>query len=105
MRLIMRIIGTWSLGLAFVLLVIDGTRMMSASAFVATPLGESWQMLNAQSFADASAAIEGWLGPIGLLALWQGLMATPGWIVFSVLGLVLLIAFRRTGHKRFVERF
>lgn len=104
MRWILRTLGTWCLGLAFILLVIDGTRMLAASGLVLTSLAESWRMVDAASFEAANVAVGNALGPLGLVGVWTGLMALPGWILFGVIGAVLVLVFRRRGHKRFVQR-
>ena len=55
MRLILRILGTWLLGLALILLIVDGTKSLGANAVVMTSLNDTWVALSASSLAAVKA--------------------------------------------------
>lgn len=99
MGMLLRIVGLWLLGLALILLVIDGTRMLAANAFVMTPLAETWDNLLPETLAGLEALLVQNLHP----ALWDPTLTTilawPGWVVFGVAGLLLAFIGRRR-HRR-----
>ena len=86
MRLLFRLVGTWLLGIALILLIIDGTRSLAASALVMTSLGDTWMSLHAQSLADTRAFLSTrFFGPV-LESAVTALLSLPGWIVLGVPG-------------------
>ncbi len=86
MRLLLRLLGTWLLGIALILLIIDGTRSLAASGMVITPLGETWNQLHAASLAETQNFLSSrFFGPI-LEPVVNGLLGIAGWIVFAVPG-------------------
>jgi len=93
--MVFRVLGTWSLLVSVIALVVDVTRSMSADTLVMTRLGEHWFQLNAASLNAAQAAVQRYVLP----ALWDPviltLLKTPTWIVFAVLGILLLWIGRR----------
>ena len=90
----MRLLGTWLLGAALILVIIDGTKSLAASNLMMTSLGETWTAMHAQSF-DAAAALA---TARGLEPFWTLLNATllgwPGFLVVGVPGLLLAFAGR-----------
>lgn len=103
MKAVLRVLGTWLLGLALVLIIMDGTKSLAANALVVTPLDTLWGGLHAQSFAALQAWIATYLAPWrgDVLAYW--LLGLPGFIVTGVLGLLLLIAGREKRARRYIE--
>ena len=101
MKFVLRVLGTWFLGLAVILLVIDGTRTLGANALVMTPLGDTWRELHPDSMAIAmrniSQAWEPLLVPAELLLSW------PGWAVCGVFGILFALAGRGRSARRYVE--
>lgn len=89
MRLIVRLAGTWMLGVALVLLVIDGTRSLAANALVITSFEQDWLWLHeasleaVRSFFD-SRFFAPLIGPVFAM-----LLALPGWLVLAVPGAIL----------------
>jgi hypothetical protein len=94
-RFVFRFLGLWLLAGAFVALVIDGTRSITAGRFVITPLAEAW-------FAVHPASIE-WLRHMAETDLpawfWESVLVyvlyAPLWAVLGVLGLILAFLGRR----------
>lgn len=104
MRYIVRVVSTWFLGLALILLIVDGTRSLAANAVVMTPLAESWQSVHAASWEVVYDGLANAMPPLsGQFA--DLVFSWPGWIIFSVLGILFALA----GHKRarvaYVETF
>ena len=99
MRLLLRITGTWLLGLALILLIIDGTRSLAADALVMTPLFETWQQLHAQSLADVRGFFETRFFGQLLDVAFGAVLSLPGWIALGVPG-VLLAWLGRTRRAR-----
>lgn len=103
MRLIVRLIGTWLLALALILVVIDGTRTLGANRLVITSLGEAWRWLH----ADSLKAVEDFVTTRFFGALLDGvvtaLLTFPGWAVLAALGALLTWA-GRTRRTRFFVR-
>jgi hypothetical protein len=104
MRLVLRILGTWLIGMAVILIVIDGTKSLGANAIVTTSLNDTWTALNAQSLAALRAFIDSrFFGPV-LEPLLTGLLGAPGWIVLGVPGILLAIAGRSRSVRQFVHQ-
>lgn len=103
LRLILRIIGTWLLGLALILFVIDGTRMLAANTFIYTELGTLWTQIAPEGPESARALVAEGLHPL----VWdQGIalaLGWPGWAVFGGLGLVFALLGRVRARRRFLE--
>lgn len=101
MKFLFRLLATWFVGIALVLIVIDGTRMLAANAFLFTSLAETWAAIHASSLAGLQHAVETGLHP----AIWQSLLKPlldlPGWLIFGLPGLVFAFA----GSKRSPRRF
>jgi hypothetical protein len=92
-RFIFRFIGLWMLAGAFVALVIDGTRSITAGRLVILPLIDVWSTLHpasAERLTSAGQEMSPWLQ----LAFGYVLNA-PLWIVLGVLGALLVIFGRR----------
>jgi hypothetical protein len=104
MRLILRILGTWLLGLAVILLIIDGTKSLGANGLVMTGLGETWTSINAQSLDQVRAFLNTrFFGPV-LDPLLMALLSFPGFAVFGVPGIVLAVLGRSRRGRHFVKQ-
>lgn len=103
MRLLVRIVGTWLIALATILLIIDGTRSLGANHLVTTSLMESWTNLAPQSLE----AVRQFLGTrffgamLGPLFDW--LIGLPGFAVLGVPGFILAFAGRPRHTRRYVS--
>ncbi len=94
-RFLFRFVGLWLLAGAFVALVIDGTRSITAGRIVVMPLAEAWVALHPTSVEWLRTTFErdmpGWL--------WDSVMVyvlfAPLWAVLGMLGLVLVFVGRR----------
>nr|WP_246206143.1 hypothetical protein [Propylenella binzhouense] len=96
-RFIARLIGVWLVAAALVAAVVDAAKAIAASALVATPLGQVWFEVAPESLAAAQEAVAVRLGAPWL---WQAITAwilsAPAWLVFVLLGALLL----RLGRPR-----
>ncbi len=94
-RFLFRFAGLWLVAGAFVALVIDGTRSVSASRFVFTPVGAAWTMLDAASLKKLQEQIG-----TGAQFL-EGLLAMPLFVLLVLVGMVFLMLGRRK-HERVI---
>lgn len=103
MRLILRVLGTWLIGLALVLLVIDGTKSLGANALVFTSLADLWM----QAHPPSLDAVRGFFGSrffADLLdAALTAMLAYPAFAVFGVPGIVLALLGRKPQRERFLR--
>ena len=103
MRLILRSMGTWLIGLALVLLVIDGTRSLGANGLVLTSLADLWTQMHAQSLASMQDFLHtrffGNLLEAGLGAL----LSYPAFAVVGVPGVLLALLGRTPRRERFLR--
>ena len=104
MRLVLRILGTWLLGLALILLIIDGTKSLGADTIVTTSLGDTWNLVSAASLAAVKNFIDTrFFGPV-LDPLLGVLLSFPGFAVLGVPGILLAFAGRSRRSRRFVKQ-
>lgn len=104
MRLLLRLLGTWLLGMALILLIIDGTRSLAASTIVMTSLAETWGTLHMQSLEDVRAFLATrFFGPL-LEGVVDGILALPGWLVLGVPGGFLAWLGRTRRARVFVKQ-
>lgn len=104
MRLLLRVIGTWLVGIAVILLVIDGTRSLAANGLVLTSLGETWANLHAESLAETRAFMATrFFGPL-LEATIDGLLALPAWLVIGIPGAFIAWLGRTRRARVFVKQ-
>ena len=94
-RLLLRFIGLLALASAFAALLYDGTKSLAANQLYITKLGDTWNALHPTSLQLLQPAIERhvseWLwDPITL-----NILTAPTWVVFGILGIVLLLLGRK----------
>lgn len=104
MRLLLRIIGTWLIGIAVVLAIVDGTRSLAANALATTSLGDTWTALGADSLAQLRAFIDTrFFGPV-LEPLLTAVLGAPGWLVLAVPGVLLAFAGRARRTRQYIRQ-
>jgi len=86
MRLILRLLGTWLLAMALILLIIDGTRSLGANALVFTSFGDAWTLVNAQSLEQVREFLQSRFFGQVLEVTSNALLALPVWVVLAVPG-------------------
>ena len=104
MRLILRVLGTVLIALAVILLIIDGTKSLAASALVMTPLGDTWLSIHPQSLEQVRSFLESrFFGPL-LEIVVSGILTLPGWAVLGVPGVLLAWAGRSRNERIFLRQ-
>jgi len=95
--LIGRIIATWLIAMALVLVVIDGTRTLGEQRVVITSIGTAWGAVeqvtsppNHRQTTQIRASGNPWLAVLSPLG------GLPGWLVFGLPGFAVALASRRT---------
>jgi hypothetical protein len=104
MRLILRILGTWFLGLAVILLVIDGTKSLGANALVYTPLIETWTSVHLPSLEAVRGFIGGRFFQPLLEPAFEALLGFPSFAVIGVPGILFAFAGRTRFSRRYVRQ-
>jgi hypothetical protein len=104
MRLILRILGTWLIGLALIFLVVDGTKSLAANAFVFTSLGQAWTQLHTPSLEAVSGFFQSRFFAELLAVALNALLAYPAFAVLGVPGIVLALMGRRPRRERFLRQ-
>ena len=94
-RFLFRFIGLICLAAAFILVIYDGTKSIAGNRLYITKLGETWNAIHSTSLQLLQPAIERhvavWLwDPVALSVL-----TAPTWLVFAVLGAVLMLFGRK----------
>ncbi len=104
MRLILRLLGTWLVAIALILLVIDGTRSLGANDIVMTSLEETWTMLHAESLARFREFLATrFFGPV-LDVVVSTVLTFPAWLVLGVPGLFIAWLGRSRRVRVFVRQ-
>lgn len=98
-RFLFRFIGLWLLAGAFIALVVDGTRSISAGRIKIDQFGAAWDRLHPSSFDAMRSWIEAhmpmWVwNPVALFVL-----LTPLFVVLGVAGLVFALIGRKRERK------
>lgn len=103
MRLILRVLGTWLIGLALVLLVIDGTKSLGANGIVFTSLAELWTQIHPPSLIGLQDFFASRAFAYVLDLALTAVLAYPAFAVFAVPGIVLALLGRKPHRERFVR--
>ncbi|GHA22087.1 hypothetical protein GCM10007989_16820 [Devosia pacifica] len=104
MRLIFRIVGTWLIGLALVVVVIDGTKSLASDAIVTTQMADMWMLVHAPSLEAVREFFATRLFAEFLGGLFATLLTWPAFVVIGVPGLVLAFLGRRKRPYRLVRQ-
>lgn len=104
MRLALRLLGTWLLAIALILLIVDGTKSLAATSVVLTSLDEVWSWLNADSLAAFRMFLQSRLfGPL-LEPATEAALALPAWLVLAVPGAIFAWLGRSRRTRTFIEQ-
>jgi len=104
MRLILRTLGTWLIGLALVLLIIDGTKSLGANALVLTSLADLWTQLHPASLDGMQDFLHSRFFEDLLNAALATVLGYPAFAVFGVPGVALALLGRQQGRERFLRQ-
>ena len=103
MRIGLRILGTWLIGLALVLIVIDGTKSLAANAVMFTSLSDVWTQIHLQSLESVREFFEGRFFASLLGVVLDAVLTYPAFAVIGVPGVVLALMGRRPRRERFLR--
>jgi len=104
MRFVLRVLGTWLIGMAVILLIIDGIKSLAANGLVVTSLGDTWTSLSATSLEQVHTFIDTrFFGPV-LEPLLTAVLSYPGFAVLGIPGIVLAVFGRSRRSRRFVRQ-
>jgi hypothetical protein len=104
MRLVLRIVGTWLLGLALILLVIDGTKSLGANGLVLTSFAQAWTGLHEPSLAGVQSFFRSRFFAELLDGVLDALLSYPAFVVVGVPGIILVLLGRRPRRERYVSQ-
>ena len=104
MRLILRLLGTWLIGLALVLLVIDGTRSLGANGLVLTGLGDLWTQLHPASLAGVENFFATRFFGDFLKAGLTAMLGYPAFAIVGVPGVVLALLGRTPRSEHYLRQ-
>jgi len=104
MRLILRLLGTWLVGIALILIIIDGTKSLGANDIVMTSLGDTWTLLHADSLARFREFLATrFFGPV-LDVVVSTVLTFPAWLVLGVPGIFIAWLGRSRRVRVFVRQ-
>ena len=104
MRLVLRVLGTWLLGMALILVIVDGTKTLAANSLVITSLNEVWGWFGIGSLDALRGFFDSRLfGPL-LDPTLDFLLTCPAWAVLAVPGIVLAWLGRSRRTRVFVQQ-
>jgi hypothetical protein len=95
-RFLFRFIGLWLLAGAFVVLVIDGTRSVSASSLIFAPVRDAWTLVDPASLDAVQKKFAGGAAE----ALFGHALAMPFCLFLALAGLLFLLIGRRRREAR-----
>ena len=104
MRLFIRIVGTWLIGLALVLAVVDGTKSLAANAVELTSLAEAWSSWHAASLVAVEEFFASRFFADLLRGTFAALLTYPAFAVIGVPGILLAVIGRTSRRERFVRQ-
>jgi hypothetical protein len=94
-RFLFRFVGLWLLAAGFVFFVYDGTKSIAGNAIYTTKLSETWNAVHTSSLQTLQPAIERYVGTW----LWDpvvlSVLTAPTWLVFGVLGVLMILLGRK----------
>ncbi len=90
-RFLFRFIGLWLLAGAFVALVIDGTRSVSASRFIAASVRDIWSLIDPATLASMHKQLAGAAGE----KAFELFLVLPFFVLLALAGLFFLLIGRR----------
>jgi hypothetical protein len=93
-RFLLRTLGWWILALGFVFFVYDGTKSIAGDHWSITKLAEVWNAVGGSSLQTLQSTIQqhaAWLWDPVI----QSVLTAPVWVVFVVLGAILMLLGRK----------
>ncbi len=98
-RFLFRLLSVFALAVAVVMAVIDATRSIAASAWVMTPLSQSWESLSPDTYAAAGEFLRDTMMPEAWDPVALTVLGLPGFAVFAAVALLFYIVGRRPERR------
>ena len=103
MKFLLRLSGTWMIGLTIILAVIDGTKSLGAGALVVTSAGQIWDGFDPDGFERFREMVAGWLDPVHAGDLGSAIYGSPGWAICGAIGVLLLLGGRKRSKRGYLQ--
>jgi len=105
MRLVLRLVGTWLIAMAVILIVVDGIKSLSDGMIIMTPLGDTWAGLNQASLLAVRDFLATRFFGALLNPVLDTLLGWPGWAIAGVPGIILALMgrSRQSRLKQFTQ--
>lgn len=103
MKFLIRVLGTWAIGLMLVLLVVDGVKSLAADAIIVSRLADYWQQLHPDSLEIARGVLNDALGTVSLQWLVDSALDLPASAIAGGLGVLLLLIGRKRQRVVYAE--
>ena len=94
-KFLLRTLGLFGLAAAFVLVIYDGTKSIAGSAFVYTPLGQIWTNIHSKSLQLFEAGVSRHVSQVVWDSVVLNVLTAPAWLVFAILGAILMVIGRK----------
>ena len=94
-RFVFRFVGLLILAGGFIALIYDGTKSIAGGTPTFTPLGQIWNNVHSTSLQLLQPAIERHVSPFLWDPIVLNILTAPAWIVFGVIGAVLMLIGRK----------
>lgn len=96
MRFLLRFLGLWILAAAFIFLIYDGTKSIAdRSTFFITRTSDIWSAVHQNSLIALKPMIDNaglpWVWDPGITSVLQ----QPAWLVFGIIGILLILLGRK----------
>ena len=104
MRLVLRIVGTWLIAMAVIMLVVDGTKSLAANMVEFTSLAVVWIQVNAASLDTVRGFLSSRFFAALLDQALNAILTYPAFAVLGLPGIILALAGRRPRRIRFLRQ-
>ena len=94
-RSFLRLLGVIILAAGFILLMYDGAKSIADSRIYIYKLGQLWTDIHVTSLQSAQAKVQASLPAVVWDPLITTLLDQPGWLIFGVIGTVLILLGRK----------
>lgn len=105
MKFLLRVVGTWFVGLSLILVIVDITRSFAAGGLQLTSLAQLWTQMHAPSWDSVLATLMEHVAPLVGEAVVLNVVGWPGWVFFLGFGSLFMLLGRRARKKQFVSPY
>jgi sulfite exporter TauE/SafE len=94
-RFLFRFVGLILLAAAFILVIYDGTKSISANNLFLTSVQTLWDLINAGSLDRLKPVIQHYANGYLWDPVMLGFLAAPSWVVLGLAGILLILLGRK----------